>query len=85
MALAAQNNDAETHRGVRVVSQRRTGDVDAEYTWLFRREFASVARTAYVIVHDRQAAEAWRSSIHELLVHWRKVLQYDQPEAGYDE
>ena len=82
MALAAQNNDAETHRGVRVVGQRRTGDVDAEYTWLFRREFASVARTAYVILHDRQAAEdVAQQAFTQLLVHWRKVSQYDQPEA----
>ena len=83
MTLAAGRIRAETHPVLSVGwDQQRTRDADAQYTALFRDEFPAVARTAYVILHNRQAAEdVAQQAFTQLLVHWRKVSQYDQPEA----
>jgi RNA polymerase sigma factor (sigma-70 family) len=83
MALAAKRACEETHRGV--PESRDTGhrrEADAEFTWLFRAEFPRVARTAYLILHDRQGAEdVAQQAFAQLLVHWKKVSRYDLPEA----
>jgi RNA polymerase sigma factor (sigma-70 family) len=83
MTLADRRIDAETHPVLSVGwEQEQTRDADAQYTLLFRNEFPAVTRTAYVILHDRQAAEdVAQQAFTQLLVHWRKVSRYDQPEA----
>jgi RNA polymerase sigma-70 factor, ECF subfamily len=83
MTVAARRAREETHPVVPVGwEQEPTREADAQYTSLFREEFPAVARTAYVILHDRQAAEdVAQQAFTQLLIHWRKVSQYDQPEA----
>lgn len=55
---------------------------DVEYVSFFRAEFASVVRTAFLIVHDRQRAEdAAQEAFAQLLLHWRKVSRYERPDA----
>jgi RNA polymerase sigma factor (sigma-70 family) len=57
---------------------RRRGD----FAELFRREFASIVRTAYLIVDSREAAEdIAQDAFVQLLRHWTKVSRYDRPEA----
>jgi RNA polymerase sigma factor (sigma-70 family) len=57
-------------------------DAVAQYSELFRSEFTAVVRTAYLILHDQRGAEdVAQQAFIQLLVHWRKVSKYDQPEA----
>lgn len=57
-------------------------EADVAYAWLFREEFATVVRTAFLILHDRQEAEdVAQEAFTQLLVHWRKVGRYERPEA----
>lgn len=60
--------------------------MDAEaregYAWLFRAEFASVARTVFLIVHDRGRAEdIAQDAFMKLLQNWRTVSGYERPDA----
>jgi RNA polymerase sigma-70 factor, ECF subfamily len=53
-----------------------------EYTSFYRAEFASVARTVYIIVRDRQRAEdITQETFLRLLQHWAKVSRYERPAA----
>lgn len=55
---------------------------EAEYSEFFRVEFAPVVRTAYLIVHDRQAAEDLaQEAFTQLLLNWQKVARYERPDA----
>lgn len=71
------------------VSERHgAGDTDAAttrdegFTWFFRAEFRSVARTAYVILRDAARAEdVAQDAFTQLYVHWRKVSGYERPET----
>jgi DNA-directed RNA polymerase specialized sigma24 family protein len=55
---------------------------DAEYSALFRSEFARVARTVSLIVHDRERAEdITQDAFVQLLRHWPKVSGYERPDA----
>lgn len=57
-------------------------DLDEEYTWFYRAEYAAVARTVYFILHDRQRAEdVVQEAFVRLLEHWRKISRYERPEA----
>jgi RNA polymerase sigma factor (sigma-70 family) len=57
-------------------------DLEADYTWFFRTEFREVVRTAYLVLHDRQAAEdVAQEAFTQLLVHWKKVSRYERPDA----
>jgi RNA polymerase sigma-70 factor (ECF subfamily) len=48
----------------------------------FLAEHGSVLRTVQLILGDRQAAEdATQEAFYRLLVHWRKVSQYERPGA----
>jgi RNA polymerase sigma factor (sigma-70 family) len=59
----------------------RAGD-QREYDACFRATFAPVARTVYLIVHDRALAEdVAQEAMYRLLRHWRRVSTYDLPEA----
>lgn len=53
-----------------------------EYAWLFRAEFASVARTVFLIVHDRGRAEdIAQEAFLKMLQNWRVVSGYERPDA----
>ena len=57
-------------------------DVDREYAVFFQDEYRAVLRTALLIVRDRQRAEdVAQDAFVQLYQHWRKVSQYDRPEA----
>jgi DNA-directed RNA polymerase specialized sigma24 family protein len=52
------------------------------YTWFFRTEYASVARTVYLILRDRGRAEdISQEAFMQLYANWRKVSRYERPEA----
>jgi RNA polymerase sigma factor (sigma-70 family) len=62
------------------------GVFDAEvrpgYELLFRREFAAVARTVFLIVHDRgRAEEIAQDAFVKLLQRWATVSSYERPDA----
>ena len=66
------------------VEQRRArmSEDDDAFTWLFRGEFTSVVRVAFLIVHDRQRAEdIAQDAFTQLYVHWQKVSHYERPDA----
>jgi RNA polymerase sigma-70 factor (ECF subfamily) len=55
---------------------------EAEFSWIFHEEFASIARTAYLILHDRTTAEdVAQEAFTRLFVNWAKVSQYERPGA----
>lgn len=59
-----------------------TKDLDERYEWFFRAEFPQVVRSAYLVLHDREAAhDAAQEAFVQLLRHWKKVSRYDKPEA----
>ncbi len=57
-------------------------DAELEYAWFFRAEFPQVARTVFLILHDRERAEdITQEAFIQLLAHWRKVSRYERPDA----
>ena len=55
---------------------------DEAFEMFFLAEHGSVLRTVQLILGDRQAAEdATQEAFYRLLVHWRKVSQYERPGA----
>jgi RNA polymerase sigma factor (sigma-70 family) len=53
-----------------------------EFAALFRDEFAAVTRSAYLVLHDRDAAEdVAQDAFAQLLKHWDKVSGYERPDA----
>ncbi len=53
-----------------------------EYEELFRREHATIARVAFLVVGDRDlASEVAQDAFVELFVNWRKVRRLDRPGA----
>lgn len=55
---------------------------EAEYEWCFRSSFASVARTVFLIVHDRgRAEELTQEAFLQLARKWRTVSEYERPDA----
>jgi DNA-directed RNA polymerase specialized sigma24 family protein len=53
-----------------------------EFTWLFRREYASVVWSANVVLHDYpRAEEVTQDAFVRLLENWGKVSRYDRPGA----
>jgi RNA polymerase sigma-70 factor (ECF subfamily) len=73
------------HAGGRVefvVSTVRTDELEADFTDLFRREYAQVTRTVAFIVRDRERAEdIAQDAFVQLLRHWPKVARYERPDA----
>jgi DNA-directed RNA polymerase specialized sigma24 family protein len=62
------------------------GVVDVEvrpgYEFVFRREFAAVAKTVFLIVHDRgRAEEIAQDAFVKLLQRWATVSSYERPDA----
>jgi len=57
-------------------------EAETEYAWLFATEFRPVARTVYLIVHDRGRAEdITQDAFVELLRRWHRISRYDRPGA----
>src|SRR6266581_2324006 len=55
---------------------------DEAFETFFMAEHGAVLRTVTLILGDRQAAEdATQEAFYRLLVHWRKVSQYERPGA----
>lgn len=53
-----------------------------DFSAFFRREFERVVRTAYLVLHDQQAAEdVAQDAFGQLYRHWGKVSGYDNPQA----
>ena len=53
-----------------------------EYAAFFRAEFAAVTRTAYLVLHDRDAAEdVAQDAFTQLHLHWAKISAYERPDA----
>jgi RNA polymerase sigma-70 factor (ECF subfamily) len=66
----------------RVDRGERRDAAEAEYAWLFATEFRPVARTVFLIVHDRGRAEdITQDAFVELLRRWRRIARYDRPGA----
>jgi DNA-directed RNA polymerase specialized sigma24 family protein len=59
------------------------GADDADtFTWFFRAEFPAVAKTVWLVLHDRgQAEEVTQDAFVQLLRHWPKVVRYQRPDA----
>jgi RNA polymerase sigma-70 factor (ECF subfamily) len=54
----------------------------SDWVAVYRDEFAAVARTVFLILHDRQRAEdITQDAFVQLYSHWRKVSQFDRPGA----
>jgi RNA polymerase sigma factor (sigma-70 family) len=55
---------------------------DEAFEMFFLAEHGSVLRTVRLILGDRQSAEdATQEAFYRLLVHWKKVSQYERPGA----
>jgi RNA polymerase sigma factor (sigma-70 family) len=53
-----------------------------EYVAFFRAEYAAVTRTAYLVLHDRDAAEdVAQDAFTQLHLNWAKVSGYERPDA----
>lgn len=69
----------------RVALRRRresAADADAEYSWFYQAEYANVARSVFLILHDRQRAEdISQDAFVQLYANWRKVSRFQRPDA----
>lgn len=83
MALVIDQLEVETGRGITHDRGNRLMDAsEAEYSWFFREEFPGVVRTAYLVLHDRSAAEdVAQEAFTQLLLNWSKVATYEAPAA----
>lgn len=55
---------------------------DQEFSAFFGREFERTVRTAYLVLHDQQAAEdVAQDAFGQLYRCWAKVRGYDNPQA----
>lgn len=53
-----------------------------DYAAFFRAEFAAVTRTAYLVLHDRDAAEdVAQDAFTQLYLQWARISGYDRPDA----
>lgn len=60
----------------------RVDGTDADYTAFFRAEFPAVVRTLTLILRDpARAEELTQDAFVQLLRHWPRVSDYDQPYA----
>jgi len=56
--------------------------VAIDYAIFFRAEFAAVTRTAYLVLHDRDAAEdVAQDAFTQLYQNWAKISAYERPDA----
>ena len=58
------------------------GQLALDYATFFRAEFAAVTRTAYLVLHDPDAAEdVAQDAFTQLHLRWAKISTYDRPDA----
>lgn len=58
------------------------GQATIDYAAFFRAEFAAVTRTAYLVLHDQDAAEdVAQDAFTQLHLHWAKISAYERPDA----
>jgi RNA polymerase sigma factor (sigma-70 family) len=66
------------------ISRRRPNalDAEAEYSWFYQAEYTNVARSVFLILHDRPRAEdIAQDAFVQLYAHWWKVSRYERPDA----
>ncbi len=57
-------------------------EASAEYDWWFRAAYPSIARTVFLIVHDRgRAEEIAQEAFLQLYRRWSTVQGYERPDA----
>ncbi len=57
-------------------------DDRVEYELVFRSSYASVLRTAFLVLHDKgRAEEVTQEAFLRLYERWRKAIRYDHPVA----
>jgi RNA polymerase sigma factor (sigma-70 family) len=57
-------------------------DSSGTYAAFYRREFAPVARSCFLVLHDRaRAEEVAQDAFVELFVRWSKISRYERPDA----
>jgi RNA polymerase sigma factor (sigma-70 family) len=57
-------------------------DAEAEYSWFYQGEYANVARSVFLILHDRQRAEdISQDAFVQLYANWGKVSRFQRPDA----
>ena len=57
-------------------------DRDAGFTTFFRTEYPGVVRTVFLVTHDReQARDLAQDAFVQLFARWRRISNYDRPEA----
>jgi RNA polymerase sigma-70 factor (sigma-E family) len=57
-------------------------ETEAGFAWLFRDEYPSIVRTAYLMLGDREAAEdVAQEAFVRLYARWSRVSRYDRPGA----
>jgi RNA polymerase sigma-70 factor (ECF subfamily) len=68
----------------RILTRRRNpaGDAEAAYSRFYQAEYANVARSIFLILHDRQRAEdIAQDAFVQLYTYWWKVSRYERPDA----
>ena len=69
-------------RGILGRGREPPGDAEAEYSWFYKAEYTNVARSVFLILHDRHRAEdIAQDAFVQLYARWAKVSQYDRPDA----
>jgi RNA polymerase sigma-70 factor, ECF subfamily len=69
------------------IPKRRKGNVhqaepDSDFVRFFRAEYPALIRSVYLIVQDReQARDITQEAFAELFSRWRRIAQYDRPDA----
>jgi RNA polymerase sigma factor (sigma-70 family) len=81
MSLVISQRVAQT---AAIVGERRdiAQQVALDYAAFFRAEFTAVTRTAYLVLHDRDAAEdVAQDAFTQLYLNWAKISGYERPDA----
>lgn len=82
MSLARNEFALNTRRGLLRRGREHPGDAEAEYSWFYKAEYANVARTLFLILHDRQRAEdIAQDAFIQLYAQWRKVSRFERPDG----
>lgn len=68
--------------GIRRRRRNAADNAEAEYSWFYQAEYVNVARSVFLILHDRQRAEdIAQDAFVQLYAHWWKVSRYERPDA----
>src|ERR1700752_861345 len=82
MALAPRTDRVQTASTLTIRPIAVSDSATEEFTAFFRSEFSAVARAAYLILHDRDAAgDVTADPFAQLLRHREEVSGYERPAA----